>query len=113
MIILSGAPSLSDFRRRKLLSSLQKRVPSVESVAAEHVHFAEVSEPLSDADQTTLKALMTYGPEARPVEPPFSHRIALPWFEFTELVSSLANSSSEVEVEGGAGSTCSAIFFSR
>ncbi len=29
-------------------------------------------------------ALMTYGPEARPVEPPFSHRIALPWFEFTE-----------------------------
>ncbi|MGB2259837.1 MAG: phosphoribosylformylglycinamidine synthase, partial [Porticoccaceae bacterium] len=62
MIILSGAPSLSDFRRRKLLSSLQKVVPSVESVAAEHVHFAEVSEPLSDADQTTLKALMTYGP---------------------------------------------------
>jgi branched-chain amino acid transport system permease protein len=29
-------------------------------------------------------ALMTYGPEARPVEPPFSHRIALPWFEWTE-----------------------------
>lgn len=29
-------------------------------------------------------ALMTYGPEARPVEPPFSTRIALPWVEFTE-----------------------------
>ncbi|MEM9430286.1 MAG: branched-chain amino acid ABC transporter permease [Pseudomonadota bacterium] len=29
-------------------------------------------------------ALMGYGPEARPVEPPFSHRIALPWVEFTE-----------------------------
>ena len=29
-------------------------------------------------------ALMTYGPEARPVEPPFNHRIALPWFEWTE-----------------------------
>ncbi len=29
-------------------------------------------------------ALMIYGPEARPVEPPFSHRIALPWFEFGE-----------------------------
>ncbi|MEM9522529.1 MAG: branched-chain amino acid ABC transporter permease [Pseudomonadota bacterium] len=28
--------------------------------------------------------LMTYGPEARPVAPPFSHRIALPWLEFTE-----------------------------
>ncbi len=26
--------------------------------------------------------LMTYGPEARPVEPPFNERIALPWFEW-------------------------------
>ncbi|MCH2095668.1 MAG: branched-chain amino acid ABC transporter permease [Rhodobacteraceae bacterium] len=27
-------------------------------------------------------ALMIYGPEARPVEPPFNHRIALPWVEW-------------------------------
>lgn len=26
--------------------------------------------------------LMSYGPEARPVEPPFNQRIALPWFEW-------------------------------
>lgn len=26
--------------------------------------------------------LMTYGPDARPVEPPFNTRLALPWFEF-------------------------------
>jgi len=29
-------------------------------------------------------ALMIYGPEARPVEPPFNHRIALPWLEWGE-----------------------------
>ncbi|MEM9625865.1 MAG: branched-chain amino acid ABC transporter permease [Pseudomonadota bacterium] len=29
-------------------------------------------------------ALIGYGPEARPVEPPFNSRIALPWFEFGE-----------------------------
>ena len=29
-------------------------------------------------------ALMTYGPDPRPVEAPFSHRIALPWFEWGE-----------------------------
>lgn len=29
-------------------------------------------------------ALMSYGPDARPVEPPFNQRIALPWFEFGE-----------------------------
>lgn len=28
--------------------------------------------------------LMTYGPEARPVEPPFNQRIAIPWFEWGE-----------------------------
>ncbi len=26
--------------------------------------------------------LMTFGPDARPVEPPFNHRIALPWVEW-------------------------------
>ena len=28
--------------------------------------------------------LMTYGPDARPVEAPFNHRLALPWFEWGE-----------------------------
>ncbi|MFQ5438660.1 MAG: branched-chain amino acid ABC transporter permease [Paracoccaceae bacterium] len=27
--------------------------------------------------------LMTYGPDAHPVTPPFNHRIAIPWFELT------------------------------
>ncbi len=31
--------------------------------------------------QTTL---MTFGPDARPVEPPFNQRLALPWFAFGE-----------------------------
>ncbi|MDK3073747.1 branched-chain amino acid ABC transporter permease [Sedimentitalea sp. JM2-8] len=28
--------------------------------------------------------LMTYGPDARPVEPPFNTRLALPWIEFVD-----------------------------
>lgn len=28
--------------------------------------------------------LMTYGPDAHPVTPPFNHRLAIPWFESTE-----------------------------
>lgn len=28
--------------------------------------------------------LMTYGPDAHTVTPPFNHRLAIPWFEFTE-----------------------------
>ncbi|MEM7376943.1 MAG: branched-chain amino acid ABC transporter permease [Pseudomonadota bacterium] len=29
-------------------------------------------------------SLMTFGPDARPVEPPFNTRLAIPWFEHTE-----------------------------
>ncbi len=29
-------------------------------------------------------ALMTFGPDARPVEPPFNKRISLPWFAFAD-----------------------------
>lgn len=28
--------------------------------------------------------LITYGPDARPVEAPFNHRFSIPWFEYTE-----------------------------
>ncbi len=28
--------------------------------------------------------LMTFGPDARPVEPPFNHRLAIPWIEISE-----------------------------
>ena len=62
MMILSGAPSLSAFRRKKLLSTLQKSVPSLVSVYAEYVHFAELTESLGDSAEETLKALLTYGP---------------------------------------------------
>lgn len=34
--------------------------------------------------------LMTYGPEARPVEAPFSGRIELPWFEWFETLFGMA-----------------------
>ncbi len=62
MMILSGAPSLSAFRRKKLLSTLQKTLPSLVSVYAEYTHFADLREPLSDNAAETLKALLTYGP---------------------------------------------------
>ena len=63
MIILPGAPSLSDFRRRKLLSLLSQTVPSVTGVTAEFRHFADTSQPLSDKELQTLTALMSYGPK--------------------------------------------------
>ena len=62
MMILTGAPSLSAFRRKKLLSTLQQKVPSTVSVYAEYVHFAELTQALSESGVETLQALLTYGP---------------------------------------------------
>ena len=45
-----------------MLANLQRRIPSITSVVAEYVHFAEVDGILSDQDYATLAALMTYGP---------------------------------------------------
>ena len=62
MMILSGAPSLSPFRREKLLTKLRESDASIQSVCAEYVHFAEVCKPLTPAETITLEALLTYGP---------------------------------------------------
>jgi phosphoribosylformylglycinamidine synthase len=70
MLILRGAPALSNFRTQKLLSNLQQSVPDVTGVSSEFVHFASVSSPLSDAQMQVLKQLLTYGPK---VEKEVSH----------------------------------------
>ena len=65
MMILSGAPSLSAFRREKLLTKLRESDASIQSVCAEYVHFAELSKPLTSAETTTLQsALLSYGPKS-------------------------------------------------
>ncbi|MCS5586892.1 MAG: phosphoribosylformylglycinamidine synthase [Porticoccaceae bacterium] len=67
MIILPGAPSLSAFRRRKLLVTLKQAVPTVTAVVAEYRHFVEVEQPLSSGDTDRLQALMSYGPTEQAV----------------------------------------------
>ncbi len=73
MLILRGAPALSSFRTQKLLANL-KQVAAVTGVSSEFVHFANVSAPLSDAQLSVLKQLLTYGPK---VEGEVSHEGSL------------------------------------
>ena len=68
MMILSGAPSLSAFRREKLLTKLRESDASIQSVCAEYVHFAEINKLLTSAETTTLQALLTYGPSEQEVD---------------------------------------------
>lgn len=63
MLILRGAPALSDFRKQKLLTNLTEQVAEVTSVYAEFIHFVEVDGELSATQLDTLNALLTYGPK--------------------------------------------------
>ncbi|MDX1320706.1 MAG: phosphoribosylformylglycinamidine synthase, partial [Oceanospirillum sp.] len=69
MLKLRGAPALSAFRTRKLLSALQESVPAVQNVHAEFMHFAELTADLTAEQQTVLDRILRYGPQSEELEP--------------------------------------------
>jgi phosphoribosylformylglycinamidine synthase len=58
MLILSGSPALSAFRRDRLLTALQSRVPTVRSLTADHVHLVRTEPGFTAADRQRLLALL-------------------------------------------------------
>ncbi|MBA6410553.1 phosphoribosylformylglycinamidine synthase [Pseudoalteromonas sp. 5Ae-yellow] len=62
MLILRGAPALSEFRVNKILARCQQSQLPVTNVYAEYAHFADLISPLSSSEQTKLEKLLTYGP---------------------------------------------------
>jgi phosphoribosylformylglycinamidine synthase len=62
MLILRGSPALSSFRLQKLQAALVADGLPVRALAAEFVHLAETSAPLSPAEHSVLTRLLTYGP---------------------------------------------------
>lgn len=57
-----GINALSSFNTDKLLKKLGGTAqPAVENLSAEYIHFVDVEKNLSDADETKLKKLLTYG----------------------------------------------------
>lgn len=61
MLILPGSVALSEFRRAKLLASLQAAVPSVTQLSGEYLHFVRITHELNDDQHAQLKSLLTYG----------------------------------------------------
>lgn len=62
MLILRGAPALSEFRIQKLLDHCAQNTLPVTGIYAEFMHFADLSAELSATEQDTLNKLLTYGP---------------------------------------------------
>ena len=67
MFVHAGGPAVSRFALKKV----QARVPQVSY--AEYVHIAALSAPLSEAQQTQLGALLTYGPTQNLPQPGGQH----------------------------------------
>jgi phosphoribosylformylglycinamidine synthase len=64
MLILLGAPALSDFRTTRLLAAVTARGHAVETLSARFVHFVQARRDLSTDEQRILAALLTYGPRS-------------------------------------------------
>ncbi|GAA73078.1 phosphoribosylformylglycinamidine synthase [Pseudoalteromonas sp. BSi20439] len=62
MLILRGAPALSEFRVNKILARCQQSQLPVTNVYAEYAHFADLTSPLNTDEHTKLEKLLTYGP---------------------------------------------------
>lgn len=69
MLILRGAPAFSDFRLNKIIHNCQSNGSPIVSLYAEFVHFADVTEALTEAEHATLQRLLTYGPAIPSHEP--------------------------------------------
>jgi phosphoribosylformylglycinamidine synthase len=63
MIILRGAPALSDFRINKLQSKLHSLDPAIGKLSAEFVHFAKTGASLDPDEAKVLESLLQYGPQ--------------------------------------------------
>ena len=59
MLILRGSPALSSFRLQKLQAALVADGLPVRALAAEFVHLAETTAPLSPAAHSVLSRLLT------------------------------------------------------
>jgi phosphoribosylformylglycinamidine synthase len=64
MLVLSGAPALSDFRLAKLLRRLGALEPEVAAVSSRFIHFVEASRELANDEMAVLERLLHYGPRA-------------------------------------------------
>ena len=62
MQFYTGSPALSSFRLEKLLSEIQQNVDAVSCISSHFIHFADLSEELTQSEAQILEKLLEYGP---------------------------------------------------
>ncbi|MES9942069.1 MAG: phosphoribosylformylglycinamidine synthase [Candidatus Thiodiazotropha sp. 6PLUC2] len=69
MLILRGAPALSDFRLQKLSNRLTEQLQISVDVASEYLHFANLEQTLEPTEEQVLQTILRYGPALPSREP--------------------------------------------
>ncbi|WP_373092192.1 phosphoribosylformylglycinamidine synthase [Zhongshania sp.] len=64
MLIIPGAPALSDFRIAKLVASLTGDIPSLRGLSTQYIHLVDTAVALDSARTAVLSQLLQYGPRA-------------------------------------------------
>ncbi|MFT6625188.1 MAG: phosphoribosylformylglycinamidine synthase, partial [Cycloclasticus sp.] len=59
MLELIGNTALSVFRKQLLLNKVTQIVATVSDINAEYIHFADITEELSDKELDTLKQVLS------------------------------------------------------
>ena len=80
MLILSGAPAVSDFRLAKLLTSLREQVGHPGHVDSRFVHFVDLERDLAAAESEVLGSLLRYGPASHDHTPRGELLLVVPRF---------------------------------
>jgi phosphoribosylformylglycinamidine synthase len=80
MLTLPGAPAHSRFRLDKFLEDLRGLCPVVTSVAARHMHFADLDRDLDVEELRVLKRLLSYGPSRTVAFPEGAFVLVVPRF---------------------------------
>ncbi|AFL76163.1 phosphoribosylformylglycinamidine synthase [Thiocystis violascens] len=82
MLVLRGAPAMSEFRLRKLADRLREHIGTPIQPYAEYVHFAQLADAPADAlspdGRAVLERLLRYGPRLSGHEPEGALVLAVP-----------------------------------
>ena len=62
MLTLRGAPSLSHFRKIRLLQQCQDLCPEIVDIFGQFIHFADLTDDLDKKQMSVLEQILIYGP---------------------------------------------------
>jgi len=80
MLILSGAPALSDFRLEKLEAAIRCQTGTDLRLDTRFLHFVDVEHPLTPVQGGVLASLLRYGPASHAAEPRGERLLVVPRF---------------------------------